>query len=66
MIHQLIIYILFLLTWKKLLCNKKHISTLCSLKNVSNADKQNFMKDIFIPGKPFGFLEKMMGKVIST
>ena len=35
--------------------NKKYISTFCSLKSLSNADKLTFMKNIFIPGKSFGF-----------
>ena len=43
---------------KKLLANKKNISTFCSLKNVSNADELTFMKNIFIPGKSFVFPKK--------
>ena len=43
---------------QKFLGNKKDISTFCSLKNVSNADKLNFIKNIFIPGKSFVFPEK--------
>ena len=38
--------------------NRKDISTFCSLKNVSNADKLNFIKNIFIPGKSFDFPKK--------
>ena len=43
---------------KKLLGNKKDISTFCSLKNISNADKLSFIKNIFIPGKYFVFPKK--------
>ena len=43
---------------KKLLGNRKDISTFCSLKNVSNADKLTFIKNIFIPGKSFVFPKK--------
>ena len=43
---------------KKLLGNKKDISTFRSLKNVSNADKLSFIKNVFIPGKSFVFPEK--------
>ena len=43
---------------KKLLGNKKDISTFCSLKNVTNADKLTFIKNIFIPGKSFVFPKK--------
>ena len=43
---------------KKLLGNKKDISTFCSLKNVSNADKLAFIKNIFIPGKSHVFPKK--------
>ena len=39
---------------KKIMGNKKYISTFCSLKSLSNADKLTFMKNIFIPGKSFG------------
>ena len=42
----------------KLLGNKKDISTFCSLKNVINADKLTFTKNIFIPGKSFVFPKK--------
>ena len=44
---------------KKLLGNKKCICFFCSLKNVSNADKLTFMKNIFIPGKSLGLLKKI-------
>ena len=40
---------------KKLLGNKKDISTFCSLKNVTNADKLTFIKNSLIPGKYFVF-----------
>ena len=43
---------------KKLLGNKKDISTFCSLKNVSNANNLTFMKNIFFLGKSFGFPNK--------
>ena len=43
---------------KKLLGNKKDISTFCSLKNVSNADKVTFITNIFITGKSFVFPKK--------
>ena len=43
---------------KKLLGNKKDNSTFRSLKNVSNADKLSFIKNVFIPGKSFVFPEK--------
>ena len=43
---------------KKLLGNRKDVSTFCSLKNVSNADKLTFIRNIFIPGKSFGFPKK--------
>ena len=43
---------------KKLLGNKKYICLFCSLKNVSNADKLTFMKNIFIPGKSLRLLKK--------
>ena len=48
---------------KKLLGNKKDISTLCSLKNISNADKLTFIKNIFLPGKSFVFQRKVTRKV---
>ena len=44
---------------KKLLGNKKDISTFCSLKNVSNADKLTFMENIFTLGKSFVFSIKI-------
>ena len=43
---------------KKLLVNRKDISTFCSLKNVSNADKLTCIKNIFVPGKSFVFSKK--------
>ena len=43
---------------KKLLSNKKDISTFCYLKNASNADKLTFTKNIFIAGKSFVFPKK--------
>ena len=43
---------------KKLLGNRKDIITFCSLRNVTNADKLTFMKNIFIPGKSFVFPKK--------
>ena len=43
---------------KKLLGNRKDISTFCSLKNVSNTDKLTFTKNIFTPGKFFVFPKK--------
>ena len=43
---------------QKLLGNKKDISTFCSLKNVSNADKLAFIRNIFIPGNSFVFPKK--------
>ena len=43
---------------KKILGDKKFISTFCSLKSLSNADKLTFVKNIFIPGKCFGFPKK--------
>ena len=43
---------------KKLLGNKKDISTFCSLKNITNADKLTFIKNFFIPGKSFVFPKK--------
>ena len=38
--------------------NRKDIGTFCSLKNVCNADKLTFIKNIFIPGKSFVFPKK--------
>ena len=43
---------------KNLLGNRKDISTFCSLRNVSNADKLTFIKTIFIPAKSFVFPKK--------
>ena len=43
---------------KKLLGNKNDIGTFFSLKNVSNAGKLNFIKNILIPGKSFVFPKK--------
>ena len=43
---------------KKLLGNKKEIKKVCSLKNVSNTGKLNFVKNIFIPGKYFVLQKK--------
>ena len=43
---------------KKLLDNRKDISTFCSLKDFSNADKLTFIKNICIPGKLFVFPKK--------
>ena len=40
---------------KKLLGNKKDISSFCSLENVTDADKLAFIKNIFIPSKSFFF-----------
>ena len=43
---------------KKFFGNRKDINTFCSLKNVSNADKLTFIKNIFVPGKSFVFPKK--------
>ena len=43
---------------KKFFGNRKDISTFCSLKNVSNADKLTSIKNIFVPGKSFVFPRK--------
>ena len=43
---------------KKFFGNRKDISTFCSLKNVSNADKLTSIKNISVPGKSFVFLKK--------
>ena len=43
---------------KQLLGNRKDISTFCSFKNVSNADKLNFIQNIFSAGKSFVFPKK--------
>ena len=48
---------------EKLLSNKKDTSTFGSLKNVSNADKLIFTKNIFIPCKSFVFRKKSDDKV---
>ena len=43
---------------KNFFANRKDISTFCSLKNVSNADKLTSIKNIFVPGKSFVFPRK--------